>query len=135
MPKVSKAAASSHLQIPGVYESFRSEIEGWTVSLESYSIDMDGAILFKGAPDDQCQASHMDYVVKGKIAIRTADGAEEVFEAGDACFIGPGHIPIFFAGSEVVEFTRTEEANAELAVVMPNLKKYMEEHGMEQPNI
>jgi hypothetical protein len=133
MPKVSKATASSHQQVPGVYEAFWSEIDGWTVSFDSYSIDADGAFLFKGAPDDQCQAAHMVYVVKGKFAIRAADGVEEVFEAGDACVMGPGHTPIFFAGSELVDFTRTEELNRMDAVVMPNLKKYMEEHGMEVP--
>ena len=61
----------------------------------------------------------MGYVLKGKYGMRVADGVEEVFEAGDAFFIGPGHTPIIFAGCEVVYFTRTEEANRELAVVMP----------------
>ena len=51
--------------------------------------------------------------------MRIADGVEEVFEAGDAFFIGPGHTPIIFAGCEVVYFTRTEEGNRELAVVVP----------------
>ncbi len=40
-------------------------------------------------------------------------GMEEVFEAGDAFFIGPGHTPIIFAGCEIVYFTRTEDANRE----------------------
>src|SRR4029450_12626508 len=40
------------------------------------------AFLFKGAPNDQCQAPHMGYVLKGKYVMRTADGVEEVFEAG-----------------------------------------------------
>jgi hypothetical protein len=75
----------------------------------------------------------MGYVLKGKYGMRTTDGVEEVFEAGDAFFIGPGHTPIIFAGCEVVYFTRTEEANRELAVVIPNLMKYLEEQGMEVP--
>ncbi len=60
-------------------------------------------------------------------------GPEEVFEAGDAAVIGPGHTPIFFAGSEILSFTRTEDANRLEAVIMPNFKKYLEEHGMEVP--
>ena len=75
----------------------------------------------------------MGYVLKGKYGMQTADGVAEVFEAGDAFFIGPGHTPIIFAGCEIVYFTRTEEANRELAVTMANLMKYLEEQGMEVP--
>ncbi len=133
MPKVSKATASSHMQIPGVMESFGHETEGWTVGFGTFSMDVDGARLFKGAPDDQCQATHLGYVLKGKMAIRTAGGAEEVFEAGDAFFVASGHIPVCFAGLEVVNFTPTEDANRQLACMAPNIKKYLEEHGMEVP--
>jgi hypothetical protein len=75
----------------------------------------------------------MGYVLKGKYAMRTTDGVEEVFEAGDAFFIGPGHTPIIFAGCEIVYFTPTEEANRELPVTMANLMKYLDEQGMEVP--
>ncbi len=133
MPKVSKATASSHMQIPGVMESFGHEAGGWTFGFDTFSMDVDGARLFKGAPDDQCQATHMGYVLKGKMAIRTADGAEEMFEAGDAFFIAPGHVPFYFAGLEMVDFTPTEEANRQVAYMAPNIKKYLEEEGMEVP--
>ncbi len=43
MPKVSKATASSHVQIPGVMQAFSHEIGGWTVAFTTYSIDMDAA--------------------------------------------------------------------------------------------
>jgi len=72
-------------------------------------------------------------VLKGKYGMWIAEGVEEVFEAGDAFFIGPGHTPIIFAGCEIVYFTRTEEANRELPVAMANLMKYLEEQGMEVP--
>jgi hypothetical protein len=133
MPKVSKATASSHQPIPGVLDAYSHEIDGWTISMETHLTDLDAAFLFKGAPDDQCQAPHMGYVLKGKYGMRIAEGVEEVFEAGDAFFIGPGHTPIIFAGCEIVYFTRTEEANRELPVVMANLMKYLEEQGMEVP--
>jgi hypothetical protein len=114
MPKVSKATASSHQPIPGVLDAYSHEIDGWIISMETHLTDLDAAFLFKGAPNDQCQV-------------------EEVFEAGDAFFIGPGHTPIIFAGCEIVYFTRTEEANRELPVTMANLMKYMEEQRMEVP--
>jgi hypothetical protein len=101
--------------------------------METHLTDLDAAFLFKGAPNDQCQAPHIGYVLKGKYGMRIAEGVEEVFETGDAFFIGPGHTPIIFAGCEIVYFTRTEEANRELPVAMANLMKYMEKQGMEVP--
>lgn len=101
--------------------------------MESNLTDMDLAPFFKGAPDDRCQATHMGYLLKGKFGVRRADGVEEVFEAGDAFVVEPGHTPLVFAGCEYVAFTPTEEARQEAAVVMPNVRKYADEHGIELP--
>ena len=133
MPKVSRATASTHLAIPGYVDNCEEEIGRWTVSIESNLTDMDLAPFYKGAPDDQCQASHVGYVLKGKFAVRKADGVEETYEAGDAFVIEPGHVPRMFAGCEYVAFTPTDESKAVEAVVMPNMMKYAEEHGIELP--
>ena len=133
MPKVSKATAASHLVVPGYTDEYEQEIGDWTVTIGGDLTDMDLAPFFKGGPNDQCQASHMGYVLKGKFGVRRADGVEEIFEAGDAFIIEPGHTPIAFAGSEYVAFTLTEEAKQETAVMMPNVIKYAEEHGIELP--
>ena len=133
MPKVSKASAPSHMVFPGFVDEYEQEIGDWTVTLESTLADMDLAPLFKGAPNDLCQASHMGYVIKGKFGIRRADGVEEIYEAGDAFVIEPGHTPTQFAGSEYVAFTPTEEAKQQAAVMMPNAIKFAEEHGIELP--
>ena len=133
MPKVSKVTASSHLVFPGFVDEYEQEIGDWTVTLESTLADMDLAPLFKGAPNDLCPASHMGYVVKGKFGIRRADGVEEIYEAGDAFVLAPGHTPIHFAGSEYIAFTPTQEAKQQAAVMMPNAMKFAEEHGIELP--
>ena len=133
MPKVSKATASSHMLVPGYTDSYEQEVGDWTVTIERELTDMDMAPFFKGAPGDQCQATHMGYVLTGKFGVRRADGVEEVFEAGDAFVIEPGHTPVVFAGSEYVAFTPTEEAKQQAAVMMPNVVKYAEEHGIELP--
>ena len=133
MPKVSKATASSYHVFPGYMEEHEQEVGDWTVSIQTNFTDMDLAPFFKGAPDDQCQATHMGYVLKGKFGIRRADGVEEIFEAGDAFVIEPGHTPIMFAGAEYVAFTPTEEAKQQAAVMMPNIMKFAEEHGIELP--
>ena len=41
--------------------------------------------------------------------IRYADH-EETFRAGDAYYAAPGHLPLVFAGAEVVEFSPTDAA-------------------------
>ena len=132
MPKVSKATAR-HQGFPGFVDAYEQEIGDWTVSIESNFIDMDQAPFFKGAPNDQCQASHLGYVLKGKFGVRNGDGVEEIFEAGDAFIVEPGHTPIVFAGCEYVAFTPTEEAKQQTAVVMPNIMKFAEEQGIELP--
>jgi len=132
MPKVSKATAR-HQGFPGYVDAYEQEIGDWTVSIESNLIDMDEAPLFKGAPNDQCQANHLGYVLKGKFGVRRGDGVEEIFEAGDAFIIEPGHTPIMFAGCEYVAFTPTEEAKQQAAVMMPNIMKFAEEQGIELP--
>jgi hypothetical protein len=78
--------------------------------------------LFKGLPNDQCQCEHMGYVIKGKLAFRSAEG-EETFEAGDAYYAGPGHTPILYAGTEVVEFSPTEHVGQTMEVVTKNMEK------------
>jgi hypothetical protein len=133
MPKVSKGTASSHMMLPGYVDEFEQELGEWTVSIEKNLTDIDYAPFFKGAPDDQCQARHVGYVLKGRFGVRRADGVEETFEAGDAFVIEPGHIPIAYAGSEYVAFTPTEEARQQAEVMMPNVKKYLEEQGIEVP--
>ena len=47
--------------------------------------------------------------------------SEETFEAGDAYYIGPGHTPILYAGTEVIEFSPTRELQQTLEVVEKNM--------------
>src|SRR5690348_1881936 len=89
----------------GHYESFDG---GYTVAFETFTQDTDPAYLFKGLPDDRCQSPHWGYVIKGKVTYKMADG-EETFEAGDAYYVGPGHTPVLYAGTEVIEFSPTAD--------------------------
>lgn len=132
MPKLSKATAA-HQVFPGFADTYEQDVGEWNVSIESYSTDMDMAPFFKGAPDDQCQASHVGYVLRGRFGVRNADGSEEIYEAGEAFVIAPGHTPIAFEGCEFVAFTPAEEAKQQTAVMMPNILKFAEAHGVEIP--
>ncbi len=46
---------------------------------------------------------------------------DEVFEAGDAYYGAPGHLPLLFAGTELIEFSPTEALAQTMAVVTRNL--------------
>jgi quercetin dioxygenase-like cupin family protein len=59
-------------------------------------------------------------VLEGKVRFRYADH-EEVYESGDAYYAPPGHIPVVAAGTEVLEFSPTEEYGRTMQVLARNL--------------
>ena len=63
----------------------------------------------------------MGYVIRGKVRFRSG-GNEELFEAGDA-YVGPGHTPILYAGTEVVEVSPSEELGRTMEVVTKNMEE------------
>src|SRR5262245_61218487 len=120
MPKASKTTTSESMQLDGYEGHFENLEGGYTVGFETYTADADLTPLFAGLPDDRCPCAHWGYVIKGKLVFKTAEG-DEVFETGDAYYVGPGHTPILYAGTEVVEFSPTDELQATLAVVEQNM--------------
>ena len=120
MPRTSKADAPVELDEP-VIEGRYVDLDGYTVAFESHKVDIDPAELFRGLPDDRCQCPHWGVVTKGKMIFRYPDH-DEVFEAGDAYYGAPGHLPLLFAGTEVVEFSPTDALNSTMGVVGANLE-------------
>lgn len=133
MARISRATASDHQVYPGFVDAYEEVAAGWSVTFESNYVDMDQAAFFKGAPNDQCQSHHMGYMLKGRFGIRKSDGSEEIYEAGDAFVIEPGHTPIVFEGSEFVAFTPAEEARQQREVMMPNVIQFARERGIDLP--
>jgi hypothetical protein len=119
MPKASKGTAS-RVEDMGVMEGRYEELGGYTVGFEQFRQDADATPLFRGLPDDRCQSPHWGYVIDGKVTFRYADH-EEVCEAGDAYYAPPGHISIVAAGTEVIEFSPTEEYGRTMQAVARNL--------------
>jgi hypothetical protein len=120
MPKVSKQEMPDVLEAEG-YEGRFAELDGYTVGFESYTADADMAPLFKGLPDDRCQCPHWGVVLKGKLVYHYTDG-DDVIEGGQAYYASPGHTPEIFAGTEVVEFSPTDELSQTLEVVERNMQ-------------
>jgi hypothetical protein len=121
MPKASKKTATDSVELDGYEGHFESFEGGYTVGFETYTADADLTPLFAGLPDDRCPCAHWGYVIKGKLPFKTAHG-EETFETGDAYYVGPGHTPILYAGTEVVEFSPTPVLQDTLAVVEKNME-------------
>ncbi len=119
MPKTSRDAAS-RIEDVGVMEGRYEELDGYTVGFESFREDADATPLLSGLPDDRCQSPHWGYLLRGRVTFRYAD-RDEVYEAGDAYYAPPGHIPVVTAGTEVVEFSPTEEYGRTMDVVARDL--------------
>jgi hypothetical protein len=120
MPGTSKQQAPVEVDNE-VIEGRYVELDGYTVGFETFKQDFDPAPLFHGLPDDRCQSPHWGYVIAGRLTFRYAD-REETFVAGDAYYGAPGHTPLVYAGTEVVEFSPTDLFGATMEVVGRNLE-------------
>lgn len=120
MPKVSKETAPN-VQDFGVAEDRNEVLDGYTVNFVTIRQDSDLAPMFKGLPDDRCSCPHWGFVFKGKLTFTSGD-REEVFEAGDAFYVAPGHTPKAAAGSEFVQFSPTDKLEPVMAVMRKNME-------------
>jgi hypothetical protein len=119
MPKASRQSASQ-VEDMGVMEGRYEELGGYMVGFETFREEADATPLFKGLPDDRCQSPHWGYVERGRVTFRYAD-RDEVYEAGDAYYAPPGHIPVVESGTDIVEFSPTGDYERTMAVVAENL--------------
>jgi quercetin dioxygenase-like cupin family protein len=63
-------------------------------------------------------------VLKGRLTYRFADH-EEAFQAGDAFYLPPGHVPQVDAGSELIQFSPSEQLRAVDEVMAKNMQAMM----------
>lgn len=120
MAKTSKASAPG--QDHGIVEVHEAAAEGYTMSFVTFREEVDHAPLLKGLPDDMCDCPHWGYMLKGSWTVHYGDH-DETFEAGDAFYMKPGHVPVAHAGSELVMFSATDQAEKVSAVIMENMQK------------
>jgi len=88
-----------------------SEVGEMTVSFVTIKKGADLAPALVGLPDDLCQCPHWGCMLEGRVKMKTKDG-EEVYEAGDVFYWGPGHAPEALEDSRYVDFSPTEEFQA-----------------------
>jgi hypothetical protein len=121
MPKVSRESATQGGEYGPVSDK-SDRIDGYTVNFTSFHEDIDATPLMKGLPDDRCQCPHWGYVVSGRLTFQFPD-RDEVFEAGDAFYVEPGHIPVKHEpGTEVVFFSPSDELEKTEAVMAKNMQ-------------
>jgi hypothetical protein len=121
MPKASRTTATETVNLEGYEGHFENFDGGYTVGFETYNEDADLAPFFDGLPDNRCQAEHWGYVIKGKVSFKFSD-REETYETGDAYFAPPGHTPVLYAGTEIVEFSPTDKLQQTIEVVGKNME-------------
>ena len=120
MPSVSRDTAPTRVTWEGVDIGHADLEGGYAVCFETHATDADLAPLFRGLPEDRAQLPRWGYVIEGRIGFRFAD-REETYEAGEAYYVGPGHTPVHYAGTEIVEFSPSEILNETIPVVLRNL--------------
>ncbi len=124
MATVSKETASEVMAVQG-YEGRSEDLGGYTVAYEMFTSDQDPAPLFVGLPGDHCQCPHWGTVVSGELMYRYSDGTSETAKAGDSYYARPGHLPLFTAGTETIEFSPTDGLAETMSVIGKNLEAMM----------
>jgi len=116
MDKASKATAPVKMDIP-LAEDRACQLDGYTVDFVTIRVDHDLAPMLASLPGGMCHCPHWGVMIKGRVTVQYAD-REEVYEAGDAFYMAPGHTPAAVAGTELIQFSPTDllaETEAALA--------------------
>jgi len=121
MSKVSKESATQGGDYGPVVD--RSEdVDGYRIGFTTFKADIDATPLMRGLPGDRCPCPHWGYVIAGSMTFRFSEG-DEVYEAGDAFYARPGHVPVQNQpGTEILMFSPADELRATEAVMMKNMQ-------------
>ena len=105
MARFSKQDVTPSEQGPGT--EWRTDLDGYAVSMVSVDSDTDLTELLRGLPGDVCPSPHWGVVTRGSVWFRSGD-REEVVGAGDAFFVAPGHTAGAKAGTDFAIFSPSE---------------------------
>ena len=113
---------TSRTSVPAIDRG--GQLDDYTVDFvtirESHSL----ASLLTGLPGDSCQCPHWGYMLAGKVTVSYPDH-EEVYQAGDAFYMTPGHVPAAEAGSEFIQFSPRQELADTVAAIKANAQRMM----------
>jgi hypothetical protein len=123
MPKLSRDTAPN-VQDAGPAIDRGGDLDETTVDFVTIQQSHSLAPLLRGLPGDSCQCPHWGYLFAGKITVSYPD-REETYEAGDAFYMPPGHVPAAEAGTEFIQFSPREQLAETLAAMMANARQAM----------
>jgi len=89
----------------------------------SYTIireEQDLSPFLKGLPNDQSQARHWGYILKGSIEVDYGNHRETCGE-GELFYLPPGHVPHASPGTELIQFTPKNENEKTVEAIMKNV--------------
>jgi mannose-6-phosphate isomerase-like protein (cupin superfamily) len=115
MPSISKQTATE--KDYGVVVDRSGEMDGYTVNIVTMVEPQDMTGMLSSLPGGQCHCPHWGYVFSGRMTVRY-DDSEETVEAGDAFYMPPGHVPTYEAGTELVQFSPTDQLAETEAAIM-----------------
>ena len=106
MGKASKETTPTTMDLE-IAEDRSCQLDDFTVNFVTIRQDHDLAPMLAVLPGGMCQCPHWGVITKGRMTVRYGD-REEVFEAGDAFYMTPGHTPAAEAGTEFIQFSPTD---------------------------
>jgi len=114
MPMTSKKSADA--QDFGLAIARTSHLDDITVNIvtvrETHSLKEALAAL----PGGLCQCPHWGYMLAGRMSCDYGDHSE-TYDAGDAFYMTPGHVPTADAGAEFVMFSPKDQLEATDAAI------------------
>ena len=116
MPKLSPTTGT--FEDYGPVADRHDDLDGYTTSFFECKETQDMTGMLSSLPNGQCHCPHWGYVTEGRWTVKYDDRVE-VYEAGDAFYMSPGHVPTeIAAGTKTVMFSPTEELKATDAAIM-----------------
>lgn len=124
MPKISKETAPDVNDL-GPALDIGGHLDDFTVDFVTIRQGHSLEAMLKGLPGDRCPCPHWGYVFAGNITVKYAD-REESYQAGDAFYMSPGHVPGAETGTEFVQFSPKEQLAEVMAVMAGNAQRAMQ---------
>jgi hypothetical protein len=106
----------------GIVEVASAELGRYTVDFLTVKQPVDMSLMLKGLPDDACQCTHWGVMMTGGMRVRYTDGHEDTVAAGDAFYLPPGHVPTYEVGTQMTQFSPTEELRATDEAIKRNMQ-------------
>jgi hypothetical protein len=116
------AATAAKVDDFGVAIDRNDELDGYAFSFVTINEDHSLAPMLAGLPEGRCWCPHWGTLFKGQITVTYAD-REEVFEAGDAFYMTPGHVPATAKGSEFLQISPAEAMNETIAAIQASMQQ------------